>query len=226
MRYGVLIALPTPLSRQREPDLSYIESAATSLAPMLQRDQVVVLESTTWPGTTREILQPLLEERLGPEGGRRLPPGDVAGARRPRPRGLDDEDDPQGRRRDQRGVDEGRRRPLPVGARHRARGLDAGGGRADEAAREHLSRRQHRARQRARAAERPDGDRRVGSRRRGRDEAVRVRVVQAGAGTRAATASRSTPSTSRGRRASSTSRPGSSSSRARSTTTCRTSAAR
>jgi len=51
--HAVLIALETPLSRQREPDLSYIESAAHSLAPVLQRGQVVVLESTTWPGTTR-----------------------------------------------------------------------------------------------------------------------------------------------------------------------------
>ena len=45
--HAILIALPTPLSRQREPDLSYVESAARSLAPVLQRGQVVVLESTT-----------------------------------------------------------------------------------------------------------------------------------------------------------------------------------
>ena len=63
--HAVLIALPTPLSRQREPDLSYIERAAQSLAPVIQRGQVVVLESTTWPGTTREILQPILEEGSG-----------------------------------------------------------------------------------------------------------------------------------------------------------------
>ncbi len=63
--HAVLIALPTPLSRQREPDLSYIERAAHSLAPILQRGQVVVLESTTWPGTTREILQPILEQGSG-----------------------------------------------------------------------------------------------------------------------------------------------------------------
>jgi UDP-N-acetyl-D-glucosamine dehydrogenase len=62
---AVLIALPTPLSRQREPDLSYIESAARGLAPVLQRGQVVVLESTTWPGTTREVVQPILEEGSG-----------------------------------------------------------------------------------------------------------------------------------------------------------------
>jgi UDP-N-acetyl-D-glucosamine dehydrogenase len=67
--HAVLIALPTPLSRQREPDLSYIERAATSLAPVLQRGQVVILESTTWPGTTREVLQPLLEEGSGLKAG-------------------------------------------------------------------------------------------------------------------------------------------------------------
>jgi UDP-N-acetyl-D-glucosamine dehydrogenase len=67
--HAVLIALPTPLSLQREPDLSYIERAATSLAPVLQRGQVVVLESTTWPGTTREVLQPILEEGSGLKAG-------------------------------------------------------------------------------------------------------------------------------------------------------------
>jgi UDP-N-acetyl-D-glucosamine dehydrogenase len=67
--HAVLIALPTPLSRQREPDLSFIESAARSLAPMLQRGQVVVLESTTWPGTTREVLQPILEQGSGLKAG-------------------------------------------------------------------------------------------------------------------------------------------------------------
>lgn len=67
--HAVLIALPTPLSRQREPDLSAIERAAHSLAPILQRGQVVVLESTTWPGTTREVLQPILEEESGLKAG-------------------------------------------------------------------------------------------------------------------------------------------------------------
>jgi UDP-N-acetyl-D-glucosamine dehydrogenase len=67
--HAVLIALPTPLSRQREPDLSYIERAGRSLAPVLQRGQVVILESTTWPGTTREILQPILEEESGLKAG-------------------------------------------------------------------------------------------------------------------------------------------------------------
>jgi UDP-N-acetyl-D-glucosamine dehydrogenase len=67
--HAIMIALQTPLSRQREPDLSYIESAGRSLAPVLQRGQVVILESTTWPGTTREILQPILEEGSGLKAG-------------------------------------------------------------------------------------------------------------------------------------------------------------
>ena len=56
-----MIAVPTPLSRQREPDLSIVEAAARSLAQVLRKGQLVVLESTTWPGTTRELLQPILE---------------------------------------------------------------------------------------------------------------------------------------------------------------------
>jgi len=67
--HAILIAVGTPLSKQREPDLSAIEAVARSLAPVLQRDQVVVLESTTWPGTTREILQPILEEGSGLKAG-------------------------------------------------------------------------------------------------------------------------------------------------------------
>ncbi|MFL5926344.1 MAG: nucleotide sugar dehydrogenase [Gaiellaceae bacterium] len=67
--HAVLFALPTPLSRQREPDLSYIERAGRSLAPVLKRGQVVILESTTWPGTTREVLQPILEEGSGLKAG-------------------------------------------------------------------------------------------------------------------------------------------------------------
>jgi UDP-N-acetyl-D-glucosamine dehydrogenase len=66
---AILIALPTPLSRQREPDLSIIEAAARGIAKVLREGQVVVLESTTWPGTTREVLQPILEEGSGLKAG-------------------------------------------------------------------------------------------------------------------------------------------------------------
>jgi UDP-N-acetyl-D-glucosamine dehydrogenase len=58
---AILIALPTPLSAQREPDLSIVLGAAAEIAPRLQRGQLVVLESTTYPGTTRERLLPILE---------------------------------------------------------------------------------------------------------------------------------------------------------------------
>ena len=59
---AILIALPTPLSRQREPDLSIVESAVRQIAQRLRKGQLVVLESTTYPGTTREVVQPILEE--------------------------------------------------------------------------------------------------------------------------------------------------------------------
>ena len=66
---AVVIAVPTPLTRQREPDLRAIESAARDLAPHIRQGHVVVLESTTYPGTTREILQPILEAGSGLRAG-------------------------------------------------------------------------------------------------------------------------------------------------------------
>ncbi len=66
---AILIAVPTPLSEQREPDLSYVESAARGIAPHIREGHVVVLESTTYPGTTREILQPILEQGSGLRAG-------------------------------------------------------------------------------------------------------------------------------------------------------------
>jgi UDP-N-acetyl-D-glucosamine dehydrogenase len=65
---AILIALPTPLSAHREPDLTIVESAAAEIAPRLRKGHVVVLESTTYPGTTRESLQPILE-RSGMKAG-------------------------------------------------------------------------------------------------------------------------------------------------------------
>jgi UDP-N-acetyl-D-glucosamine dehydrogenase len=62
---AILIALPTPLTAQREPDLRYVERAAHAIGQVLQRGQVVVLESTTYPGTTREVVKPILEEQSG-----------------------------------------------------------------------------------------------------------------------------------------------------------------
>ena len=59
---AVVICVPTPLTRNRQPDLGPVLDSAASLSRVLRRDQLVVLESTTYPGTTRERLVPLLEE--------------------------------------------------------------------------------------------------------------------------------------------------------------------
>jgi UDP-N-acetyl-D-glucosamine dehydrogenase len=59
---AILIALPTPLSPQREPDLSIVLDSAREISTRLKPGQLVVLESTTYPGTTRERLLPVLEE--------------------------------------------------------------------------------------------------------------------------------------------------------------------
>ncbi len=67
---AILIALPTPLSRQREPDLRILVSAAEELAPRLRPGQLVVLESTTYPGTTREQVLPALERGSGLRAGK------------------------------------------------------------------------------------------------------------------------------------------------------------
>jgi len=62
---AVSICVPTPLRKTRDPDLSYIVSVADSIAPHVHPDMVVVLESTTYPGTTRELLLPKLVEEKG-----------------------------------------------------------------------------------------------------------------------------------------------------------------
>src|SRR5450755_2913266 len=58
---AVIICVPTPLNEYHEPDLSYITGTAESIAPHLQPGQLVILESTTYPGTTEELLVPILE---------------------------------------------------------------------------------------------------------------------------------------------------------------------
>jgi UDP-N-acetyl-D-glucosamine dehydrogenase len=60
---AVLICVPTPLTANREPDLTPLITAGTALGEVIERGQLVVLESTTYPGTTREQLVPLLQQR-------------------------------------------------------------------------------------------------------------------------------------------------------------------
>jgi UDP-N-acetyl-D-glucosamine dehydrogenase len=59
----IIICVPTPLTRQREPDLSFVEATARTVAEQLQAGQLDILESTTYPGTTAEVLRPILEAR-------------------------------------------------------------------------------------------------------------------------------------------------------------------
>jgi UDP-N-acetyl-D-glucosamine dehydrogenase len=58
----IAICVPTPLTRHREPDLSYVANTCRQIARTLRPGQLIVLESTTWPGTTEEIMKPILEE--------------------------------------------------------------------------------------------------------------------------------------------------------------------
>ena len=58
---AIIMCVPTPLTEHREPDLSYVEKTAQAAAPWLREGQLVVLESTTYPGTTEELMIPILE---------------------------------------------------------------------------------------------------------------------------------------------------------------------
>src|SRR2546423_10287189 len=60
---AIIICVPTPLRKTKEPDISYILAAATEIQGRLRRGQLVILESTTYPGTTDEVLLPMFEER-------------------------------------------------------------------------------------------------------------------------------------------------------------------
>jgi UDP-N-acetyl-D-glucosamine dehydrogenase len=58
---AILIAVPTPLRKTKDPDISYIVAALDSIAPQVRAGQLIILESTTYPGTTEEVLRPVLE---------------------------------------------------------------------------------------------------------------------------------------------------------------------
>src|SRR5256714_6161085 len=77
---AIIICVPTPLNEHHEPDLSYIENTAHAIAPNLRSGQLVVLESTTYPGTTEEVMVPILEKenKLGLKAARAEVSGDKA----------------------------------------------------------------------------------------------------------------------------------------------------
>jgi UDP-N-acetyl-D-glucosamine/UDP-N-acetyl-D-galactosamine dehydrogenase len=61
----VIIAVPTPLTRSKEPDLSYVKSAVSAVGENIKKDAIVVLESTVYPGVTEEVVKPILEKKSG-----------------------------------------------------------------------------------------------------------------------------------------------------------------
>jgi UDP-N-acetyl-D-glucosamine dehydrogenase len=65
---NIIIAVPTPLNINREPDLTFVENTTRTIAENLRDGQLIVLESTTYPGTTREVLLPILKEKGGKAG--------------------------------------------------------------------------------------------------------------------------------------------------------------
>jgi UDP-N-acetyl-D-glucosamine dehydrogenase len=58
----IILCVPTPLNHHREPDMSYVIETTSSIAKYLKKNQLVILESTTWPGTTEELMIPILEK--------------------------------------------------------------------------------------------------------------------------------------------------------------------
>ncbi len=59
---AILICVPTPLTESRDPDLTYVENTANAIGQVIRRGQLIVLESTTYPGTTRDVVLPLLQQ--------------------------------------------------------------------------------------------------------------------------------------------------------------------
>ena len=100
---AIIICVPTPLTQHREPDLRYVEKTADAVAAALRRDQLVCLESTTYPGTTDEVVLPRLEAAR-PARRRGLLPGLLARARGSRQRAVRHRHHPQGRRRRHAGL--------------------------------------------------------------------------------------------------------------------------
>ena len=180
---AILICVPTPLTRQREPDLSFVVGTTEAIAPRLRRGQLVVLESTTYPGTTREVMRPILE-RTGLVSGRdfflayspeREDPGNIGFGTADIPKVVGG-DGPDAKR--------ARLRPLRPDRRAHRPGLLAGGGRGGQAHGKHLPLGQHRSRQRAEGDLRGDGHRCLGSHRGRQDQAVRLHAVLPGSGAR------------------------------------------
>ena len=178
---AVIICVPTPLNEYHEPDLSFVTGTVEAIAPHIHEGQLIVLESTTYPGTTEEIVVPLLEKGN--------PPRPESRARRRRA-GIHVAFSPE---REDPGNDTVARHDIPkvvggcgpvaleLGRRAlrdhlspRRSGQQPLGRRDDQAAREHLPLRQHRPGQRTQAALHAHGHRHPRGDRRGEDQALRL----------------------------------------------------
>src|SRR6266566_5154547 len=67
--HALILCVPTPLNANREPDMTYIENTANAIGPYLRSGQLIVLESSTYPGTTEEVVLPILEKLSGLRAG-------------------------------------------------------------------------------------------------------------------------------------------------------------
>ncbi|MDZ7808035.1 MAG: nucleotide sugar dehydrogenase [Gracilimonas sp.] len=67
---AILLCVPTPLDHHREPDMSFVEKTTETVSKHLRKGQLVILESTTWPGTTEELMIPILEKNSGLKAGK------------------------------------------------------------------------------------------------------------------------------------------------------------
>ena len=178
---ALTICVPTPLSKTRTPDLSYVVSAVESVSEHLRPGQLIVLQSTTYPGTTEELVVPILQRsgrRVGedlfvgypPE---RVDPGNRRFTLRNTPKLVAGSD---------AAVPRADRDALPHRRRRRGPGPDDSGRGDGQAAREHVPRREHRTRERARPHVRPPGLSAWEVIDAGVDEALRVPPALPGAG--------------------------------------------
>ena len=139
----VNICVPTPLRKTKDPDMSYIVAACEEIAKYFHPGMLVILESTTYPGTTDELVLPMLE-KSGLKVGRRFLPLLLAGARRSRQPEIPDEEHSQSRGRDHAGLHRARASLLFAGARNSGAGQFDAGRRDGETARKYVPHDQHR----------------------------------------------------------------------------------
>ncbi len=171
---ALLICVPTPLNETRDPDLTYIEQTAEQIAAALRPGQLVVLESTTYPGTTREVVLPILQKRGGPASGPRFLPGLQSRAGGSGQSELHRRADSQGRGRNRcRQRPAGRTALWPGHGPGRA-GLELRNRRGRQDPGKHLPLGQHRPGQRVEDALHADRHRRLGGDRRRPHQALRI----------------------------------------------------